>query len=1086
MQFHSIALSADAAAAVENHRRYSVRRGYAHHRHEAASPGNSARSLLIYKYNLIAKLLAEAPNGEVLAFADQDAVIYTPLDALQVLGNAQHWIVENAHTRRPEGNFLILRAGEDAVALVRGILERLRTLPESYDRWAHHELEGVEAHPHDRLIDGRHYPNFLFASFGQHLPEVSAFVLSLNPTVHPNAYDARVQGIFIEYLNRTQERGARLYDDLPAPPPVPDYEVRNPGRPIALLTSYTPHIENYAMFSEQNITQYALRHGYTHHIYRDLPSELRGSVAGNWVKARLLLQLLDQHEQVAWVDADILIHDLAKPLASIMRGAAMALARDISGHLFNSGFMVFSNTPLCRAYLAQVQAMIDAVDDKSGVYASGGDQTVFTDVWRRLGGERVMPLSDCVSFNSHPALYDRDTFMLHYMGYPDRLRAVVMRHDAMSVEQRESAVHSGKPEIAAELRPRPRLHFTHALESHQLDQFGDILNSFVLAAQSLGFETSVAPGTLDPQAVNIVLFAWRVRWPALAEQHPRCIVVNFEHLTPGNFCFSESYREVLRHCYLWDYSLSNLHKNLALGMRATDHVPLAHQAGAAPELPAHHVLPDSEQDIDVVFFGATTERRVRVLNELIRRGVRVVTPAPQPWSNAERDAYLLRAKLVLNIHQLDDSRVVEVHRLMILFRQRKAVVCELYPDSDIDFPLRAAVEGAPYEALVDTTLRLLGDPARRAELERKGHDCLARRSQAGFLGPALERYLQWLAQQQSVAADPPARPESPRVSIITTQWPADGCMPFLLEQDGLELECLYATGAQRAGSLAPVSSDITTIVLPGRANQALAYNAALRQAQGDYIVFWETGDIWQPDRLLRLSRFLQAHPEIDVVGSWLDSPAGASLSVPELDHEIRAELLGTQRVLQARSCMFRRSFLQQHRLEHDVRFGSHAGLQHLLHRCTLAGARLAAIPAALITTAPPGPQGAGPTAVTGEERVAMQRDLLSGYFPTLTRQDHAQLALMHADHWPPDASFASRMLALLARAAGAAAASMRLEPVSLTRTLRQEAVRLLLRYREAGLVDGGWLADCLASPELAGFLAPARDALRWHIPQVND
>ncbi|MCY1228548.1 hypothetical protein D9M72_408700 [compost metagenome] len=444
VRFHSILLRAGAEAFAENHRAYCARWGYTHRLHAIGTPHNSARTLLVYKYSVVSAALADAPDGTLLVFADDDAAFLAPLPAPSVIGDATHWIAENEHHHRPEGSCFMLRAGPEATDLVAQVLERLRTAPDAgTDRWAHRELEGLAAHPHHQLIDGRHYPNLLFARFGHYLPEVSAFVLSFNPAVHIDVQDMRVRGLFVAHLNTVLARDGQLYDDLPpAPTGQPDYEVRNPGRPVALLTSYTPNIAGYATLSERNIAAYADHHGHTHYVYRDLPADLRGRVAGNWVKPRLLLKHLAEHEQVAWVDADILIHDRARPLASLLRGRPVALARDVSGYEFNSGFMVFSNTPACIAYLERVQALIDAVQDKRGVYASGGDQAFFVAAWTEAGGDAAMPRSDGVSFNSHPALYDGDSFMLHYMGYPDRLRTLVMQHDAQRITHR----HAGTPD----------------------------------------------------------------------------------------------------------------------------------------------------------------------------------------------------------------------------------------------------------------------------------------------------------------------------------------------------------------------------------------------------------------------------------------------------------------------------------------------------------------------------------------------------------------------------------------------------------------------------------------------------------------
>ena len=372
----------------------------------------------------------------LLVFADESAVVYEPVAAGLVIGEAPYWIAQCSFYHRPDGCFFMLRAGAAALQWLDSILDALRYATEvDANRWSHFELEGIAATPNDQPLGSAQWSSLLFTPYGLHLPELPAFILSLNPTVHRNVHDGRVTGRFIEYLNAVQARGGRLYDDIDETPITgAAFEVINPGGAVALITAYTPNIALYATISERNVTAYCRRNGYTHYIYRDTPAHLSDKMSGNWVKAALLLRHFDAHEQVAWIDADILIHSADRDIDEITRGQPFTFARDVSGFQFNSGFMVFRAVPECRDFLEQVQAKIDAVDDKRGVYASGGDQPAFVSTWEESGGQAAMPLSDCVSSNSHPALYDADSFMIHYMGYPDRFRAVVMRADALEIE----------------------------------------------------------------------------------------------------------------------------------------------------------------------------------------------------------------------------------------------------------------------------------------------------------------------------------------------------------------------------------------------------------------------------------------------------------------------------------------------------------------------------------------------------------------------------------------------------------------------------------------------------------------------------
>ncbi|WP_081894866.1 glycosyltransferase family protein [Burkholderia paludis] len=441
VSFHSILLMHPADAVLNNHRAYCARHGYIHTAHAIGSPGNSDRVRLLYKYSLARKIVVEAPAESLLIIADESAVVYEPLAADCVIGDAPSWIAQCAIHNRPDGCFFMLRAGPAALQWLDRVLNTLRDhdIDSCVSRWSHFELEGIPATPYDQSLEGAECCSLLFTPFGHNLPEHSAFVLSLNPTVHKNVHDDRVASRFVEYLNSVQARAGRLYDDIDLTPIVGEsFEVVNPGRPVALITSYTPNIAAYAAFSERNVSAYCRRHDYTHYIYRDTPAHLNRNITGNWNKAELLLQHFGSHAYVGWIDADILIHSQQRPLHESVFQQPFTLVRDIANHRLNSGFMIFSDAPECRKFLEQVQNIIDAVPDKFGIYASGGDQAAFVSTWDSFGGEIAIPLSDCVSLNSHPSLYDADSFMIHYMGYPERFRAIVMRADSLEIDRRNA------------------------------------------------------------------------------------------------------------------------------------------------------------------------------------------------------------------------------------------------------------------------------------------------------------------------------------------------------------------------------------------------------------------------------------------------------------------------------------------------------------------------------------------------------------------------------------------------------------------------------------------------------------------------
>lgn len=62
---------------------------------------------------------------------------------------------------------------------------------------------------------------------------------------------------------------------------------------------------------------------------------------------------------------------------------------------------------------------------------------------------------------------------------------------------------------------------------------------------------------------------------------------------------------------------------------------------------------------------------------------------------------------------------------------------------------------------------------------------------------------------------------------------------------------------------------INYIVNPARTSLPRQHNRALAVARGDFISRFDADDVCEPRRIEREVAFLQAHPDVDVVGSWL-------------------------------------------------------------------------------------------------------------------------------------------------------------------------------------------------------------------------
>ncbi|WP_211473830.1 hypothetical protein [Collimonas humicola] len=277
----------------------------------------------------------------------------------------------------------------------------------------------------------------------------------------------------------------------------------------------------------------------------------------------------------------------------------------------------------------------------------------------------------------------------------------------------------------------------------------EVMESFRIACEQLGYSTSIeAAPSVDNADINFFFFAMGLGLPSDAELPLNAIVVNFEPGLPELLTEMPGYRRLLQRAWVWEYSLDNLAHHQALGILRSDYVPLTFEPQATPIVPEDQVLSDDQRDIDVIFFGETMPRRLSVLNALESRGLRVVYPMGKAWTPAQRDALLPRAKVGLNMRKADHTSTAELPRLSILLRNRKAVVSELYPHSEIPLVLRDAVDSCSYNELVERVYALVTDAPRRRVLEKAGPlALLGLTPQKEILAGAMNRYVAAVRQR---------------------------------------------------------------------------------------------------------------------------------------------------------------------------------------------------------------------------------------------------------------------------------------------------------------------------------------------------
>lgn len=256
--------------------------------------------------------------------------------------------------------------------------------------------------------------------------------------------------------------------------------------------------------------------------------------------------------------------------------------------------------------------------------------------------------------------------------------------------------------------------------------FSEVSDTIHHALLALGHGSTQLTGRLDPQARNIVLGAHML---GLSANLPAdAILVNLEQLQ-GNAHLPQAYLERLTTHIVWDYSRENLKVLQGMGARRAVHVAM----GYMPQLT--RFTQASRQDVDVLFYGSPNPRRDALLDRLARSGAYV--ERLNGVYGAERDAWIARSKIVLNIKYYENT-VFETVRVAYLLGNGVFVLSELSEHNEETRRFEGGVAFAGYDRLVQTCLDYLDDAPARTAIAARGFQLMQSYDQRQYLLPALQ------------------------------------------------------------------------------------------------------------------------------------------------------------------------------------------------------------------------------------------------------------------------------------------------------------------------------------------------------------
>jgi hypothetical protein len=241
---------------------------------------------------------------------------------------------------------------------------------------------------------------------------------------------------------------------------------------------------------------------------------------------------------------------------------------------------------------------------------------------------------------------------------------------------------------------------------------------------ALGLQTTISHSMLR-NAVNILVSTHTTPPEALQHSSPKTIFLNTEPLGILSTNILEQVTNWAKKCEIWDYDLHNtklLKANGALCVKTFNF-------GYRREL--DRIIPAPEQDIDVLFYGIVSPRRKKVFDAIKERGLKFEHVIGVHGS--ERDSYISRAKVVLNMHYYKEVSVFEMVRVFYLMTNSKAIVGEVGPMTTINPIYLPGIQASLYENLVENCELLVKNDSIRKALETKAHETIMKYPQEDFI-----------------------------------------------------------------------------------------------------------------------------------------------------------------------------------------------------------------------------------------------------------------------------------------------------------------------------------------------------------------
>jgi hypothetical protein len=246
----------------------------------------------------------------------------------------------------------------------------------------------------------------------------------------------------------------------------------------------------------------------------------------------------------------------------------------------------------------------------------------------------------------------------------------------------------------------------------------------------IGHSANICYNLIIVDCINIVFCCHLLSIESIKTLPESTIFFNSEQISSGHESWNNNIHQIAHAGFeFWDYSEKNILKFRELGFNNVKLFNIGYQK----EL--NRLSHKQDKDIDVLFYGSTNDRRNKILQQLVDAGLNVKILFGV--YGAERDEWIVRSKLVLNLHYYN-SEIFEIIRAFYLISNGVTVVGEVNESTSIDPMFKAAIAHAPYEELANICIKLVKDDELRIKIGLDGLALIAQYTQARFTQSVLD------------------------------------------------------------------------------------------------------------------------------------------------------------------------------------------------------------------------------------------------------------------------------------------------------------------------------------------------------------